>query len=224
MKKEEQEVVKTRVSYVRILIALLILYIIGFNMYKFIMLPINNIYIEGNNHLQDQEIIDISGIRNYPSFILTTKYNIRKKLLKNEFIKSVKVNKKMGRILEIIVEENTPLFIYDNKTILSNNKYLDDTNYELPTLSGNLNEDIISKLVEKYQNIDEEVANMISEIKYDPNNIDKERFLLTMNDGNYVYITLYKITAVNEYIKIVSKTSSRKGIFYLDSGNYFEEL
>ena len=25
-----------------------------------------------------------------------------------------------------------------------------------------------------------------------------------MNDGNYVYITLYKITSINEYIKIVS--------------------
>ena len=64
---------------------------------------------------------------------------------------------------------------------------------------------------------------MISEIKYDPNNIDKERFLITMNDGNYVYVTLYKITAINEYLKILSKVN-KKGILYLDSGNFFEEI
>ena len=63
---------------------------------------------------------------------------------------------------------------------------------------------------------------MISEIEYYPNDIDKERFILTMNDGNYVYITLYKTYLVNDYIKILSTLENKKGILYLDSGNYFE--
>lgn len=33
-------------------------------------LPITNIYIVGNNILSDKEIIDISGIGNYPSLLL----------------------------------------------------------------------------------------------------------------------------------------------------------
>ena len=115
--EQEKEVVKTRVNYVKILIVLLILYIIGFNIYKLVISPINNIYITNNTYLTDQEIIDSSGIRNYPSFILTTKHNIKKKLLKNEMIKDVKISKRLGRIVEIKVEENIPLFIYDNKTI-----------------------------------------------------------------------------------------------------------
>lgn len=72
--------------------------------------------------------------------------------------------------------------------------------------------------------MDDEIKIMISEIEYVPNDIDKERFIITMNDGNHVYITLYKITSINEYIKIVSTLDNKKGILYLDSGNYFETL
>ena len=63
---------------------------------------------------------------------------------------------------------------------------------------------------------------MISEIKYVPNDIDDERFIFTMNDGNYVYITLTKISSMNEYIKILGTLDGKKGILNLDSGNYFE--
>ena len=38
-----------------------------------------------------------------------------------------------------------------------------------------------------------------------------------------IYITLYKINSLNEYVKIVSSLNTNKnGILYLDSGNYFE--
>ena len=62
----------------------------------------------------------------------------------------------------------------------------------------------------------------ISEIKYDPNDIDKERFYLTMNDGNYVYLTLNKFNKINSYLEIVKSFNDTKGILYLDSGEYFE--
>ena len=221
--KEEEEVVKKRFNFAKLLVFLLIAYIIGYNIYRVIKSPINNIYIENNKYLSDQEIIDIAGIRNYPSFILTFKYKIKNNLFKNKFIKSVKVNKNIGNILTISVEENTPLFIYNNKVVLSNGEQVDNNKYKLPSLVGNLNDDILFKFSEKYQNINDEIKFMISEIKYDPNNIDKERFLITMNDGNYVYVTLYKITAINEYLKILSKVN-KKGILYLDSGNFFEEI
>ena len=45
-----------------------------------------------------------------------------------------------------------------------------------------------------------------------------------MNDGNYVYITIYKTLAINEYNKILPNLEGKKGILYLDSGNYFEIL
>ncbi len=225
MKKEEkeEEVVKKKFSFAKFLIVLLILYIIGFYTYKFVSSPVHNIYIKNNKYLTDQEVIDSSGLKNYPSFLLTTKYTIKKKLLKNEFIKDVKISKKMGNIIILEVEENEPLFIYKDKTILSTGKSIEKS-YDLPTLTNNVTDDILKKLVDKYVNINDEIRIMISELKYDPNNIDKERFLITMNDGNYVYITLYKITSINEYIKILSTLEDKKGILYLDSGNYFEEF
>ena len=61
----------------------------------------------------------------------------------------------------------------------------------------------------------------ISEIKYDPN-IDSERFLLTMNDGNYVYVNLKRFKSVNNYLTIISNFKDKKGIIYLDSGSHFK--
>ena len=222
--KEETKVVVKKVKIVNILIVLLLLYMIGFYTYKVVVSPINNIFVVGNKYLTDQEIIDIAGIRNYPSFILTTKYNIKKKLLKNDLIDEVKIKKSFGRILTIELKESSPLFIYNDKVILSNSKQIDNKDYKLPTITNYVEEDILNKLIEKYQNVDDEIKIMISEIEYVPNDIDKERFIITMNDGNYVYITLYKITSINEYIKIVSTLNNKKGILYLDSGNYFETL
>lgn len=222
--KEETKVVVKKVKIVNILIVLLLLYIIGFYTYKIVVAPINNIFVSGNIYLTDQEIIDIAGVRNYPSFILTTKYNMKKKLLKNDLIDEVKIKKSFGRILTIELKESSPLFIYNDKVILSNSKQIENKNYKLPTITNYVEEDILNKLIEKYQNVDDEIKIMISEIEYVPNDIDKERFIITMNDGNYVYITLYKITSINEYIKIVSTLNNKKGILYLDSGNYFETL
>lgn len=227
MKKNEKEDAKVtvkKIKIVNILIVLLLLYMIGFYTYKVVVSPINNIFVVGNKYLTDQEIIDIAGIRNYPSFILTTKYNIKKKLLKNDLIDEVKIKKSFGRMLTIELKESDPLFIYNDKVILSNSKQIDNKDYKLPTITNYVEEDILNKLIEKYQNVDDEIKIMISEIEYVPNDIDKERFIITMNDGNYVYITLYKITSINEYIKIVSTLDNKKGILYLDSGNYFETL
>ena len=225
MKKEEKEeqIVKHRkIKFANILVVLLLFYIIGYFIYRILVAPINNIYIVNNKYLSDQEIIDISGIRNYPSFILTTSFSIKNKLMKNSLISDVKVTKKIGNVIEINVEEFEPLFIYDNKILLSSGNTVDG-DYNLPVIKNKINNDILDKLISKYQNVENEIRLLISEIEYVPNDIDKERFLITMNDGNYVYITLYKINSLNEYVKIVSSLNTNKnGILYLDSGNYFE--
>lgn len=224
MDKENEKVIvkKKKFKFTKFIIVLLLLYIIGFYCYKIVMSPIKNIVIKNNNYISDQEVIDNASLKNYPSFLLTLKYSIKNKLLKNSLIKDVKIKKKIGNIVEITIEENIPLFIYNNKVILDNSKEINKSDFILPIVVNNIDEDMLDKLIKKYINIDEDVRLLISEIKYVPNDIDKERFLFTMNDGNYVYITLYKITSINEYIKIYSTLENKKGILYLDSGNYFE--
>ena len=68
------------------------------------------------------------------------------------------------------------------------------------------------------------VLNRISEIEYVPTDVIKNRFLLLMNDGNYVYITLDKFKSINKYIDIIKEFEGKKGILYLDSGKYFDVL
>ena len=222
--KKEEAVVKRKFKFVKFLVVILILYIILFLGYKLFTAKIKNIFILNNNYLTDQEVIDSSSLRNYPSFLLNSKYTIKKKLLKNELIKNVKITKKPFGVITINVEENTPLFYYDKKekTVLEDGKLINKNNFQIPVLMNTVSDDMFNKLVEKYDVIDENIRLMISEIEYYPNDIDKERFILTMNDGNYVYITLYKTYLVNDYIKILSTLENKKGILYLDSGNYFE--
>ena len=217
---EEEKVVK-KFSFVKLLLVLLIMYVIGYFGYRVAISRITNIYIKNNNILTDQEVIDASGLKNYPSFILTTNYSIKNKLLKNNLVKKVKVKKGLWGKVYIDIEEYKPLFIYEYKVILDNKNEV-DLDISLPILVNKVDDDILDKLISKYESVNDEIKLMISEIRYDPNDIDKERFLFTMSDGNYVYITLYKLSSIDEYLKITSTLKDKKGILYLDSGNYVE--
>ena len=99
-----------------------------------------------------------------------------------------------------------------------------DNTYNITSVPNLLSD--ISSIREEYINnfsqVNEEILLKISEIRYLPNEVDKERFALSMNDGNLVYITLDKITKINKYNSIYSKMEGKKGIIYLDSGDYVE--
>ena len=82
---------------------------------------------------------------------------------------------------------------------------------------------VYEKFKERFRVIEEEIIKRISEIKYDQN-IDEERFLLTMNDGNLVYINLKKMESLNNYVSIIKNFENKKGILRLDSGEYFTIL
>ena len=72
--------------------------------------------------------------------------------------------------------------------------------------------------------IDKSILGKISEITYLPNEYDKDRFLLYMDDGNSVYLTLTKFKMINYYNDVLKQLEGRKGILYLDSGNHFKVM
>ena len=92
----------------------------------------------------------------------------------------------------------------------------------VPTLINFLEEDTEKKFVEAFSQVDSNVISMISEIEYSKTDYDSERFLLYMNDGNEVYATISKLNKLNKYEEIVTKLNGKRGILYLDSGNYLE--
>lgn len=194
--------------------------------YYLLKMPIKNIIISGTYYLSDEFIIEASGIENYPSFIKTTKTSLEKKLKTIDIIKDVQIHKKWGGILEIEVTEKKILFVERStgKYILED-KTEEDLTYQIngiPTLINFVVDDIKDKLIEKLSEVDYEVITKISEIEYSPTTYDEERFILYMNDENTVYITLNKIDEFKKYIEIKKQLEGKKGILYLDSGNYFE--
>ena len=70
--------------------------------------------------------------------------------------------------------------------------------------------------------LDDDILGKISEIEYVPNDYDKDRFLLSMDDGNSVYLTLTKFEMINYYDDVLTQLEGKKGILYLDSGNHFK--
>ncbi len=225
METEKKLKKKTKIKVIPVLIALFIILILGVIIYYISSLPISNIYIKGNNYLSDQMIIELAKIDNYPSFIETTSYRIKKRLLKNDYIKQVKVKKKFFNTIEITVIENNILFRKDETKliVLEDGTELEDNNkYNVPILL-NYVPDIKYKSFLKHMNkINNSVKAEISEIRYYPNEQDDDRFLLHMNDGNLVYLTLTKFSQINYYEDVLDQLEGKKGILYLDSGNHFQ--
>lgn len=221
-----KKVRKKRFNFLKFLIVLLFLYILITGSIYLINVSIKNIVILNNNYLTDEKIIETAKVEDYPSFLRTTSYGIKKRLKKLDLVEDVKIRKKWGFVLEITVYEKKLLYM-----IRSNNLYMDENNNTLeisenvngiPTLINFIPEEIEKELVNKMSGLNINSISKISEIEYSPTSYDSKRFVFYMNDGNMVYITINKISKMDKYNKIVTKLEGHTGILYLDSGNYFE--
>ncbi|MDY6072115.1 MAG: FtsQ-type POTRA domain-containing protein [Bacilli bacterium] len=217
--------VRRKFNLGKFILFILIIFIIYFGMKYLFSIKIKNIIIVNNNYYSDEEIIEKAGIENYPEFITLSRKKIKNKLSTLDLIEDVEIKKEFGFILRITIKEKKILY-----HIRSNNEYRvsDNKNYSLdnvtgvPTLINYVPEEVEKKFVNKFKDIDSNIINMISEIEYNKTSYDSERFLLYMNDGNEVYITVTRTNLLNKYVEIVTKLDNKKGILYLDSGNYFE--
>ena len=211
-----------------ILKILIIIIILGSLIFYFKNMKIKNIYVTGNNTLKDQEIIELAGINNYPNLFQISSKKIEKKIKLNPLIDSVKVKKTfLGKITINIKEYNLLLKNEIDNTIYLDNgqKIANDINIiGLPTLTNDVDKDILNKFLKKLNTINKDILSKISEITYSPNEYDQDLFLFLMNDGNYVYITTTRLDNINKYENVLLELEGKKGIIYLDSGNHFEIL
>ena len=222
-KKKIRVKVKKRKLKIKNILILILLIILIYNMIIYILnLKISNIYIVNNSLLTDKEIINLANLSDYPSFILTSSKDIKTNLYKNKLIKEIKVKKELFGKIYIYITEYKPIAIYNNQLILDNGSLIDNIyDLNLPIIKNDISS-IYDDYIASFSLIDSDILYKISEIEYVPNDVDKERFLIYMTDGNYVYITLNKITKLNTYNSIVDQLEGKHGIIYLDSGDYFE--
>ncbi len=227
---ENKRVKKVRRLNVKaLIILLLIIYIIVMFLCTLINRPITNIYINNTNLLTDNEIIEISGIKDYPPIFKVSVKKIEDKIKKLELVNDVKVKKTIGGKLIIDVDEAIPLFYNRNtdKVYLSNLKEVENNTKFLgiPTLVNYVPKDLLKNFGKAFKNIDVNIIRMINEIEYDPDIsegvvIDENRFKLRMNDGNLVYVDTINMERLNDYISInasiVAGVGDKKGTLYLD--------
>ena len=214
---------KRKIRYDRIIIFLIIIVlIIGCFTYLF-NLKISNIYILNNSFLNDQQIIEIAEKNDYPSTLQNMSFQIEKRLESNIYIKDAKVTKKGLSRVYIEVEENRPLFYYEynKKTILLDGQETNDK-FIVPAVVNYITDSYYNAFIEQMSKLDVAILNRISEIQFSPNDVDDNRFLLTMNDGNYVYVNIDTFDKMNKYISILENLPNKNGILYLDYGNNFE--
>ena len=222
-KKVKIKVKKRKINYKKIFIALIFVAIFYLSIEYLIHLPVRNIYITGNEIISDKEIITKSELDGYPQYINTYFVNIKENLLKNEYIKDVHIKRKILNKIYIDIEEYKPIANYNDKIILSSKKQVENKyNIDyIPYITNNI-DSIYEKFVDSFSKVNKDILLKISHIEYAPNDVDKERFILYMVDGNYVHTTLSKIDKINKYNSIVGELDGKKGIIYLDSGDYVE--
>lgn len=219
MAKKKKRKVKTKSIIIFILIITSFLLCISF----MVDIKINNVVVEGNVIYTDEEIIEKAHLEKYPSSLKNLTLSIKRTLEKDKYIKKATVSKSFIDKVTIKVEENKPLFYYlaNKKTVLSDKQETID-NFPVPTLINYVPDKIYETLLKEITDIDYSILKRVSEIKYEPNEVDDERFLLTMNDGNYVYLTLEKFNKLDKYLDVIKSFDNKKGTLYLDSGEYFE--
>ena len=214
---------KRKIRYDRIIIFLGIIIFIVICFTYVVNVKISNIYISGNEYLTDQQIIEIAGISDYPSTLQNLSLQIKERLKNDILIKDVKVTKKGFTEVYIEVEENRPLFYYeyDNKTVLLDGQTV-SSKYNVPTVINYITDTYYDAFITEMSKLDEQILSRISEIQFYPNDVDDNRFFLTMNDGNYVYVNISTFNKLNKYITILESLPDKNGILYLDYGNNFE--
>ncbi len=216
---------KKKLRVFRLLLIIILLGMIFFAGYLYLNTKIKNLIITGNNYLTDDEVMVQAELLDYPSFYLTTKKSITKKLSKNPLVKKIKIKRSFYHILTIEIEEHQPLFIKkeNNKVVLDDEKEIElNKNTRIPTLMNYVPNTKYKKFVQKMAKINKDILGKVSEVQYQPNEHDKDRFLLYMDDGNSVYLTLTKFDMINYYNDVLTQLEGKKGILYLDSGNHFK--
>ncbi len=221
--KTQKKRKKKRLKVGRLFLLLLIVTAISFLCVKYVHVPIRSIIIKGNEILTDQEVIEQAELENYPSYFSTLSILVKNKLEKNPYIEKAKVSKGILNI-KITITEKKILYIdkQANEKVTLTGKIKDEKQVCAPYLIGSIPEKKQSGFARAMNKIDKDILCQTSEIKYDPNDIDSDRYYVYMNDGNSVYLTVNKFNKLNKYNTILENIGKQNGTLYLDYGDYFE--
>ena len=209
-------------------LTLLIIAGLSFCVFFCIQIPVSNLIVEGTTYLNDDDVLELGGVIDYPKFFLTSAKSVSKKIETSPLVHKAKLKKEFGFVFRIIIEEKRPLFfdessksyVFDDGGKLSENQ--NNMNFRVPRLLNYVPDKKYSKFIENMGKVNLDTLSKIGDIEYQPNDFDKDRFLLYMDDGNMVYLTLTKFKMINHYNDVLQQLEGHHGILYLDNGNHFK--
>ena len=218
---------KRKLKIFRLLLLILVPLGLFFGGYFYLKLPIVNLIVKDTEYLNDDYVLELAKLRDYPSFWLTNMTKAEKRLKGSPYISDVKIKRSFYHVVTIEVTENKALYFResDGKIVfLDGEEVVDDEsiNFRVPRLLNYIPDAKYDSFIKGMDNVSEDIMEKISDIEYVPNELDKERFLLYMDDGNMVYLTLTKFDMINYYNDVLEQLEDKHGILYLDNGNHFQ--
>lgn len=222
-----KKVKKKHFNFFRMFILVLIIIVLGVIAVYIYNEPVRHYEITGNSYLKDVDILRSLGLDSYPSYVSVNTKKMAKKLEHNAFIKSAKVSYGLHFTINITIEENIPMFIVkeSNEVCLSDGTLVANTNsfIGLPMLLNNTPTENMKTLASNLSKVDKGILNLINDIEYRPSYnsqnkvIDENRFLLSMNDKNLVYINSKNAKVLDSYLEIIAANKlTSTGTFYMD--------
>lgn len=226
----EKKKAKKKIRFGGILVLILFGYLL-FSLVSYLAkMPIKQIEIKNNYYLTDDYIINLLDLNNKKLLEFST-YRAEKKLNKEDLVITSDVKKNIfGKIVIDVNEEKILFYNWNNKKIILKTEEIDyqDTYLGVPALINYVPSDVYKEFVKKYSELDRNIIAMISEIEYDPDKLndvvlDETRFLLRMNDGIKVYVNVYNLKKMNNYLEIydaiLKNNSPKNACLYLDSNS-----
>ena len=90
---------KTKIKLLPCFMVLLFFVALSFGAYYFVHLPIQNLIVEGTSYLKDDYILNLAGVRDYPSFYLISTRGIEDKLEESPYIQKAEVKREFFHVL-----------------------------------------------------------------------------------------------------------------------------
>ena len=191
---------------------------------------ISNIYritVDGNNYLDDEDIIELSKLSTRNKYLLTIPATIEKRIKENPLIETCSVSLLDNSHVRINVTEKKIIgYVYNGQTsdlLLANDERipLEKENMYLinkvPLIEGFTNEELIM-LEKNFADCDYQIINEISEIHKYPD-LKYQDVELVMRDGNYIFTSAYGLNILNRYYDIESSYARDRHSCY-----YFEDI
>lgn len=192
---------------------------------------VKDISVKGVNDLGGQQVIEATDINTntYVNNILFHKNKYKEKVQKKlETVRGINFKFKSFNHLIIVVNEyKTVGFLLKNDSyyrILETGRVLSEKNDipigHYPIYEGFKNKPKLMKVIKMYSALSSKIQNSISEIRYEPSKVNKNRIHIYMNDGNEVIADLRTASKKLKYYPSISNQMKEKGILDIEVGSF----